>query len=75
MHLPFSSIDELSQLSNRNFFLLDTLYFVYRLKFLLIFKGINLRNKGNNLDKTKRDTKKYCYFAMPIETNERSKEW
>ena len=76
MHLFFSSIDELFQSNNRNEFLLNTMYFVIRFKDFSCF-WMGFPNKGRKItwDKIMCDIKKYCYFDIPIETDECSKEW
>ena len=74
MHLFFSSTDELSQSNNRDE---STKYPVFLDKFgeFQIFKGINQWKREGIWEKIRCDIKKYCYFDIPIETNECSKEW
>ena len=58
----FSSTDELFQSTNRNFFLVDTLYFVDRLERFQIFNGINQRKREKNLRKNQVRYKEILLF-------------
>ena len=73
MHLFFSSKDELFQSNNKNKFI-KYLVSLRQIGEFQIFKGINQRKREKNLNEIKCDIKKYCYFNIPIETNECSKE-